>query len=396
MSEKFTKVVLSQGEYLSYSATEEDEFDLVTLGMLCNNTIPGLVPLQFLQMDTSRILRYDVSGKKSIVQMGLDKWSILDRIKVLKNIILTIIVSADYMVPKGLFILEKDKIFVNEETKEILLICLPIWRKEHKSLDVFCSEYLDVILPSLPVKMGNDLEQSTQSENFQIEKLMHLLEKVEIAITTGQAEKENQFEGRIVLNHTNVNPVVLKQTQSLGMQNERDRKYNSIILKHSEEKKNVEYEKTVFQSRIAIDSVIQEQKRRTILDENLTEQTDVLKLKNIDLEEEETEYLPELHVLRGFLLRKSTGEKIAISKKVFRIGKSKNSADYFVANNPAISRSHAVIIQNGEKFSLIDTNSSNHTYLNGKMIPTNKEVLLRNECVIRFANEEFIFFIENC
>jgi len=93
------------------------------------------------------------------------------------------------------------------------------------------------------------------------------------------------------------------------------------------------------------------------------------------------------------LTRVKTGERISINKPVFRIGKEKSYVDYFIGDNTAISRSHANIhTDNGEYF-VEDTNSTNHTYLNGKLINSNEKVKLTNGDKVRLANEDFTFSI---
>ena len=92
------------------------------------------------------------------------------------------------------------------------------------------------------------------------------------------------------------------------------------------------------------------------------------------------------------LIRSKNNEKININKPNFRIGKERSYVDYFIGDNTAISRSHANIItnNNGEYF-VVDTNSTNHTYVDGVMIQSNIEVKLSHGAKIRFANEDFEF-----
>lgn len=93
------------------------------------------------------------------------------------------------------------------------------------------------------------------------------------------------------------------------------------------------------------------------------------------------------------LTRVKTNEKISINKPVFRIGKEKSYVDYFIADNTAISRSHANIhTENGEYF-IEDTNSTNHTYINGKLINSNVKTKIVSGDKIRLANEDFTFSI---
>ena len=94
---------------------------------------------------------------------------------------------------------------------------------------------------------------------------------------------------------------------------------------------------------------------------------------------------------RPFLLRSKDQSKVIIDKPVFRIGKERSYVDYFIGDNSAISRSHANIIIRGEEYYVVDTNSTNHTYVNGMMIQSNVETKLSHGTKIQFANEEFEF-----
>lgn len=92
-----------------------------------------------------------------------------------------------------------------------------------------------------------------------------------------------------------------------------------------------------------------------------------------------------------FLIRTKNNERIPLNKPVFRIGKERSYVDYFVSDNTAISRGHANIVNhNGELF-VVDTNSTNHTYVNGAMISSNVETKLSHGDKIRLANEDFEF-----
>lgn len=92
---------------------------------------------------------------------------------------------------------------------------------------------------------------------------------------------------------------------------------------------------------------------------------------------------------KSYLLRLKNNEKIVIDKDVFKIGKEKSYVDYFIGDNPAISRSHAYIITRNREHYIVDTNSRNHTYINGVMINSNTENKLEDGARLRLANEEF-------
>lgn len=91
------------------------------------------------------------------------------------------------------------------------------------------------------------------------------------------------------------------------------------------------------------------------------------------------------------LIRVKNNEKIMINKPVFRIGKERSYVDYFIGDNSGISRSHANIVTKEGKYFVVDTNSTNHTFVNGAIIQSNMEVEINHGDKIRFANEDFEF-----
>lgn len=92
-----------------------------------------------------------------------------------------------------------------------------------------------------------------------------------------------------------------------------------------------------------------------------------------------------------YLIRNRNNEKIILNKPVFRIGKERSYVDYFIADNTAISRSHANFIVREGSYFVVDTNSTNHTYVNGTMIQSNVETPINDGDRIRLANEDFDF-----
>ncbi|MDE5770529.1 MAG: FHA domain-containing protein [Ruminococcus sp.] len=98
-------------------------------------------------------------------------------------------------------------------------------------------------------------------------------------------------------------------------------------------------------------------------------------------------------VKRAYMYRISTHENIEITSSVFKIGREASFVNYCISNNSAISGSHAYIMQKNSSYFLIDTNSTNKTYVNNSMIQSNVEVEIHSGDKIRFADEEFEFKI---
>lgn len=107
-----------------------------------------------------------------------------------------------------------------------------------------------------------------------------------------------------------------------------------------------------------------------------------------DEEEEEEVIIPQL-------LRLKTEESFPVDKAVFRIGAIANLCDLCISDNTYISRNHADIITREERYYIVDQKSTNKTYVDGKMIPPETEVEIFPGTQIRLANEDFVFNIES-
>ena len=92
-------------------------------------------------------------------------------------------------------------------------------------------------------------------------------------------------------------------------------------------------------------------------------------------------------------MRRKKDEIISLSKDVFVVGKIPEFCDYVIADNPAISRLHAIIRYNeaADDYSIIDCDTTNHTYLNGRRIPEEHAEILKDQMIIHMASEEFHF-----
>ena len=76
-----------------------------------------------------------------------------------------------------------------------------------------------------------------------------------------------------------------------------------------------------------------------------------------------------------------------IDKPMVTIGRS-NSSDIQVIN-PAVGRYHAIISNEAGEYYLVDRQSKNHTYLNGKLLAPETRYKIHAGDEIVFANERF-------
>ena len=86
-----------------------------------------------------------------------------------------------------------------------------------------------------------------------------------------------------------------------------------------------------------------------------------------------------------------TGEKVKIDRFPFRIGVVASYVDFCVADNRAISRSHADIRQGDSGYYLVDNNSKNRSFIEGRPLEPGVEERLSPGTHFFLANEEFLF-----
>lgn len=92
-----------------------------------------------------------------------------------------------------------------------------------------------------------------------------------------------------------------------------------------------------------------------------------------------------------YLIRVNTEERIMITKQNFKVGKASMGVDYTVKGNSAVSRVHAVITSKDDIYYVKDNKSTNHTFVNGKILDEGESELLTHDCKIVLGDEEFIF-----
>lgn len=95
-----------------------------------------------------------------------------------------------------------------------------------------------------------------------------------------------------------------------------------------------------------------------------------------------------------YLVREKTKEKIRIAQSLFKIGKESKYCDYYVPDNSAVSRQHAEIITREHRYYVVDLNSTNKTYVDGRAVAAEKEVEIFDGTRLRFANEDFVFYTD--
>lgn len=122
--------------YLVYEIKEGDSIDTLSLGMLTNNSIPGLTRALFTQMDEKRYIKYNVSAKVSMQQFFGGVVNRKRLLGVFSGITEGFLSAEDYMIDTSSIVLDPEYIFADVTTCAAALICLPIANAEGKEPDL--------------------------------------------------------------------------------------------------------------------------------------------------------------------------------------------------------------------------------------------------------------------
>lgn len=277
-------------------------------------------------------------------------------------------------------VLDLRHVFINETTKEVLFIYLPL-EQAGQETDIFAfmesiiysaisarEEDMDYIsrfvyfIKSLNVYDGEKIERFISGEDKMVVSTIKRHDARKSSSATGKPGAQNeQYDGR--------------KTEATGLLDHEEATgllgYGEAtgLLDHGEATGLLDHEEAT--------GLLEDEEATGLLVED----------------EEATALLQEEDHRDASLCRQRTYEIILINKSVFRVGKESKYADYVVRDNDKVSRSHADIITRGNRYFIMDLNSTNGTYINGRQIPARQEVEIFNGDCLKLANEEFEFRI---
>ena len=520
---EFTFETIGSNTFLVYEIPQNEEVDTMTLGMLTNNKISGMVPILYTQMNASRYLKYNVSAKISVKQFFSGSVNKKRLLGVFSGIVSAVLAVEDYMIDESNILLDTEYIFADVSTCHAEVICLPILKENVGGTDLksffkdimFSTQfdqtencdyvakiinYLNGAVSFVPadfLKVLEDLKEG-KVQNVQQNPMQQppVQQGFVMQTPTPQPIEQAPVQPQKPAPVTNVQPQssatvvapnpstaskgfevpsggkmatppkqapvqqAVQQPQGGNGTQEKSMSMFYLLQHYNKENKEIykaqkEQKKSsgkssqpaapakqsapkatpnagfaipgqnnvqpMMQQPQVNASVQQPQKSVSPQPMNkpvvptpvqaspiatpVTPQpapTMNQFVSNVNFGETtvlgvgggvgETTVLssaPQQVSFRPYLIRMKNNEKIYLDKSVFKMGKEKSYVDYFIGDNPAISRSHADFMVRDEKVYVVDRNSTNHTYVNGQMIQSNVEVSLEQGAKVKLANEEF-------
>lgn len=364
---------------IKVKASFSESFDESELGQFSRIFIRG-----FLKPKTIRKSLVEFTGPVGVSLYDRFKKPITKRdfLFVIEQVIVAIQNIRNNGLNENNLVLDLHYVFINEVTKEIQMLYLPLNGKKHENS---ISAFIESIVYS--VKPADEKDQDYVSRFIYAFKAIYPFD-------LEQVEKIVKNEDRSVVN------TIRKQrlSQSGFMTDKRKDYYEHYEKQNDEDATSYLEEKNDYDEPTGL--LYEDEPTGLLIEENDDEATGLL---NEEVDDEATGLLVEDEEATGLLIedepeiiyptlyRILTNESILINKPVFRIGKERSYVDYFVSNNIVVSRSHADIITRGTQYYIKDLNSKNHTYVNNVSIPAQTEIEIYDGDHIKLGNEEFIF-----
>lgn len=340
-----------------YLLKANDRIDNLTLGMLVNNDIRGVVSVLPVQIDNDIFFKYDITDMLTMKEYLGEYVKKEDLLKVFYSVALAIKESAEYMINWTSFSLDLDEIYICKENGNAQLICLPILTVVNDGN--LCNFFKNVLF---------SLQFELEENNDYVGRLINFLNVKTYSLDKFIYELEELLE----LEHIIDESVELQEADkdaNAEKVSEEDVNTEKVSEEDLENKEDLENEEDLIE---------------IIYDESEDDSMNVSK-ENAESQQISNEQNP-------FLVRVSDKERIVIDKDVFYVGSNETEVDYCIENNPTVSDKHAYFIRHGKEYFVVDNNTKGRTYLNRVEIQEDEdEVFIPHGAHISFGTEEFEF-----
>lgn len=128
-------------KYLVYEKEAETELDTLTLEMMSNNRIDGVVPSNHIRIDDRFYMKYDITNLKSLREFLKGVVNREKIMAVMESIVDATMAAEDYMLSLSSYVLDADYMYIDPSVRKVSMIVLPV-KREEMSIDVFLKKLL--------------------------------------------------------------------------------------------------------------------------------------------------------------------------------------------------------------------------------------------------------------
>lgn len=346
---------------LVYSIQNNEQINECVYEIVMDRQIKGLAPIITVETKKGRRLVYDVSSKITIEKYFAESLSKEKFLRILLGIINSIQEAGNHKVRLDNLMMDRDLIFVDPYTYEVNLMCLPIATvKKTYNLSAF---FKGLIISGI-FDSDEDTCYVASLINFLNSNATFLIE---------------QYKGLVV-------ELLHSERQSTLSYEKFSPFYWLKKIKKCKRKSEVN------QNSGTITSPVQELQQESLITVTGKLQGSVLKIEPMLNAKHVTEKSFLKNYGKPYLIREKTNEKIKLNKIQFRIGSDPKNTDYSILDNATISRQHAMVVTHNNRYYIVDSNSTNRTYVDGKVIPFHQQTELLSGADISISNEKFRFY----
>lgn len=355
--------------FLVYAVEEGEQLDSMSAGMIINNRIPGLLKAVFTQTGANRSVRYPVSSKIPVKQYFSAPVSRKRLLAVFRSVLDAVLSAEEYMIGPDMLVLDTEYMFADAATGETELICLPVIREDPGRSDLgaffkhvmFTAQFDQTEDRGYAAKIINYLNGGSA---FSPEQFQDLLAELGTADKSAPAGPGNAEYPPVPPPPAAPNTpwAVSAAPAAPGMTAPPPPAQGFSAFPMGGQQTQGPGGMASFPGNSQWDP------------------------GTVILEQE-----PSARQSAPYLLRKRGGEKIPLTKPIFRVGRDIELNDYAVTDNVYVGHSHCHIVFRDGAYFVVDDNSKNRTSVNGAAAPPGREVRLTHGCKLSVANEEFEF-----
>jgi len=364
----------------NYMILEEagiEEKDGYEIYMMEENRIPGLLKCTIQRMNQIQRFCYEITSRQSMeVLMERKRLTHGDLVQLLKGIQRAVAGAREYLLDVNHLMMSPEYMYLNVDQGVPELCYFPYYDRPIQEQFFDLAEYLLGKLDRQDragVELGYEIYKMAGEENCSLEELLSS-ELVRSEARPASAERvrlfresSEDFRGNLLR--------VAETASTYGNEPQKKTLWGWRKRQTKEKKPQEEYEIPGEAENVEL-FLQQEEERELFPEYNQTECRGTRLLSGI------TE--------RGIILygTKPSLPVFAIHEDSFIIGKKKDAVDGWI-DDSTISRIHARVERRDKEFYLVDLNSTNGTYVNGRLLGMNESVRLRAGDTVRFAEIEY-------
>ena len=192
---------------LIYYVAENEKIDNVSIGMMRNNDIKGLLPIDIIMHDSMTEFKYKTEKLKNLDEYLSEELTKEDLLNVFENICKALKDIEEYMLGEAQLVLENKYIFTDNGNIKMILLPLYDRRNNLSILEFFKNLLLYMMVKNnKAANFAADVSrQLSDEESFSIEKFLQLISQIKqkkhienFAIT--KPEIKSEFKERRVYN----------------------------------------------------------------------------------------------------------------------------------------------------------------------------------------------------